>query len=185
MTSDITEMLQEWTDGNSDAADRLFPFVYKELRKIAGRNFYREGADSTLQPTALVNEAYVRLVDQTRVNWQNRAHFFAVASTIMRRILIDHARRKSAGKRGGGVITLSVDDLQVPVERRAAALVSLDEALEELAVSDYRKFRVVEMKFFGGMSEDEISEILGISTRTVQREWSVARLWLFDHLNPG
>lgn len=177
-------MLQEWSEGDPTAADRLFPFVYKELRKIAGQNSYRERNDNTLQPTALVHEAFIRLVDQSRVNWQNRAHFFAVASTMMRRILIDHARAKSTGKRGSGTVTLSIDDVQVPVEKRASDLLCLDEALNELSIVDERRFRVVEMKFFGGMSEEEISEVLNVSKRTVQREWSIARLWLFNHLNP-
>ncbi len=159
------------------------PFVYDELRRQARNYMAREQGLQTLQPTALVHEAYLKLVDQTRVNWQNRAHFFGVASTVMRRILVDHARANATGKRGGAAARLSLEDVQISVEERASDLVALDEALKNLAKFDERKSKIVEMRFFGGLTDGEIAEVLGVSTRTVLREWKTARLWLYRELN--
>ena len=159
------------------------PLVYDEMRRLARAFLARERGAHTFQPTALVNEAYLRLVDQTRVNWQNRAHFYGIASSMMRRVLVDHARAHAADKRGGAAIHLSLDDVQVPLEQRAADLVALDEALERLSQFDERKCRVVEMRFFGGLKEEEIAEVLGVTTRTVLRDWKTARLWLYRELS--
>ena len=180
---EVTQILHDWSGGDRLAPERLMPFVYDELRRLARAFLFKERGGHTLQPTALVHEAYVRLVDQTRVNWQNRAHFYGIASSMMRRVLIDHARAHATDKRGGATIRLSVDDVQVPVEQRAASLVALDEALGRLAQLDERKSKIVEMRFFGGLSDEEIAEVLGVSTRTVLRDWKTARLWLYRELN--
>jgi RNA polymerase sigma factor (TIGR02999 family) len=181
---EVTQILREWSGGDQRAPERLMPFVYDELRRLARAFLARERGGHTLQPTALVHEAYVRLVDQTRVEWQNRAHFYAIASRMMRRVLIDHARAHVADKRGGAAVHLSLEDVQVSVEERAASLVALDEALGRLALVDERKSRVVEMRFFGGMSDEEIAEVLDVTTRTVLRDWKKARLWLYRELSP-
>lgn len=183
MKHEVTEILHEWSAGDELAAERLFPLIYDELKKRAQNYLIRERKDHTLQPTALVNEAFLKLIDQDRVDWQNRAHFFGVASTIMRRILVDHARAHAAEKRGDGAIRLSIDDVQIPIEQRAADLVALHEALEKLEKFDERKAKIVEMRFFGGLTEEEIAENLGIAARTVQRDWKTARLWLYRELN--
>lgn len=180
---EVTKILREWSDGDREAAERLMPLVYDEMRRLARAFLARERGAHTLQPTALVNEAYVRLVDQTRVNWQNRAHFYGIASRMMRRVLIDHARARVTDKRGGGAVHLSLEDVQAPLEQRAADFVALDEALERLALLDERKCKVVEMRFFGGMSDEEIAEALGVTTRTVLRDWKTARLWLYRELS--
>jgi RNA polymerase sigma-70 factor (ECF subfamily) len=181
---EVTQILREWSGGDQRAPERLMPFVYDELRRLARAFLARERGGHTLQPTALVHEAYVRLVDQTRVDWQNRAHFYAIASRMMRRVLIDYARAHVTDKRGGAAVHLSLEDVQVSVEQRAASLVALDEALARLALVDERKSRVVEMRFFGGMSDEEIAEVLGVTTRTVLRDWKKARLWLYRELSP-
>ena len=180
---DVTQILHKWSDGDADAPARLMPLVYDELRRQARNYLARERGSHTLQPTALVHEAYLRLVDQTRVNWQNRAHFFGMAASMMRRILIDYARAHATEKRGGASVRLSVDDVQIPLEQRAAGLIALDDALEELAKFDGRKARIVEMRFFGGLTDEEIAEVLGVTTRTVWRDWKTARLWLFRELS--
>ena len=180
---DVTSILCEWSEGDSDAPARLMPLVYDELRRLARQRMSGEGAASTLQPTALVHEAYLRLVDQTRVSWQNRAHFYGVAASMMRRVLIDHARAHATAKRGGAAVRLSLDDVQAPLEQRAADLVALDEALQRLAEIDERKSKIVEMRFFGGLTEEEIAAVLDISRRTVLREWKNARLWLYRELD--
>ena len=180
---EVTRILNEWSDGDANAPERLMPFVYDELRRRARSYLARERSSHTLQPTALVHEAYLRLVDQTRINWQNRAHFFALAANTMRRVLVDHARAHATGKRGGSAVRLSIEDVQIPLEERAAGLVALDEALEELAKFDERKSKIVEMRFFGGLTDEEIAEVLGISSRTVLRDWQAARLWLYRELN--
>ena len=179
---EVTQILNDWSGGDANAPERLMPFVYDELRRLARSFLVKERDDHTLQPTALVHEAYVRLVDQTRVNWQNRAHFYGIASSMMRRVLIDHARAHAADKRGGAAVHFSLDDVQVPLEQRAADFVALDEALERLSQFDERKCKVVEMRFFGGLSDEEIAEALGVSTRTVLRDWKTARLWLYREL---
>ena len=180
---EVTQILHDWSGGDRAAPERLMPLVYDELRRLARAFLSRERGGHTLQPTALVHEAYVRLVDQTRVNWQNRAHFYGVASSMMRRVLIDHARARVTGKRGGAAVRLSLEDVQLPVEQRAASFLALDEALSRLAQLDERKGRVVEMRFFGGMTDEEIAEVLGVTTRTVLRDWKKARLWLYRELS--
>ena len=180
---EVTQILNDWSGGDPKAQERLMPFVYDELRRLARSFLAKERDDHTLQPTALVHEAYVRLVDQTRVNWQNRAHFYGIASSMMRRVLIDHARSHAAEKRGGGAIRLSIDDVQAPLEQRAADFVALDEALKRLSQFDERKSKVVEMRFFGGLNDEEIAEVLGVTTRTVLRDWKKARLWLYRELS--
>ena len=180
---EVTQILHDWSGGDANAPERLMPLVYDEMRRLARSFLARERGGHTLQPTALVNEAYLRLVDQTRVNWQNRAHFYGIASSMMRRVLIDHARAHATEKRGGAAIHLSLEDIQVPLEQRAASFVALDEALERLAQFDERKCKVVEMRFFGGLSDEEIAQVLGVTTRTVLRDWKKARLWLYRELS--
>jgi RNA polymerase sigma-70 factor, ECF subfamily len=181
---EVTQILQDWSGGDQHAPERLMPLVYDEMRRLARSFLARERGSHTLQPTALVNEAYLRLVDQTRVNWQNRAHFYGIASSMMRRVLIDHARAHATEKRGGAVVRLSLDDVQIPIEERAASFIALDEALEKLDEMDKRKRQVVEMRFFGGLEDKEIAEFLGVTPRTVQRDWQKARLWLLRELIP-
>jgi RNA polymerase sigma factor (TIGR02999 family) len=180
---EVTRILHDWSGGDGDAPERLMPFVYDELWRLAQAFLARERGGHTLQPTALVNEAYLRLVDQHSVEWQNRAHFYGIASTMMRRVLIDHARAHATGKRGGSAVHLSLDDVQLPLAQRASDFIALDEALEKLAQFDERKCRVVEMRFFGGLSDEEIAEVLGVATRTVLRDWKKARLWLYRELS--
>jgi RNA polymerase sigma-70 factor, ECF subfamily len=180
---DVTQLLHDWSDGDKSAAERLMPLVYDELRRLAGAYLQRERSDHTLQPTALVNEAYLRLVDQSRVSWQNRRHFFGIAAQLMRRVLVDHAREHVAEKRGGLRRKVSLDEARVPTGERAAELVALDEALTKLTKTFPRKGRVVELRFFGGLSVDETAEVLGISDKTVMREWQSAKLWLYRELD--
>jgi RNA polymerase sigma-70 factor, ECF subfamily len=181
--SDVTQILQDWIGGDAGAQERLMPLVYEEMRRIARSFLSRERPGHTLQPTALVNEAYLRLVGQNSVNWQGRAHFYSVAASMMRRVLIDHARTRAAGKRGGAAVRLSLEDVDLPAEERAAGVVAMSEALERLSQFDERGAKIVEMRFFGGMSDKEIAEVLGVSTRTVLRDWGAARLWLFRELS--
>lgn len=184
---DITRILQDWGRGRADAEERLFLAVYDELRRVARKYLRRESPDQTLQPTELVHEAYMRLVDQTRVTWQNRAHFFGIAAQQMRRILVDRARARKADKRGGDISLLAFDEAHVaPRGQRPVDLLALDEALERLAKMDERKARVVEMRFFAGLREEEIAECLNVSTKTVERDWQMAKLWLYRELaSPG
>lgn len=159
------------------------PLVYDELHRIAHRYLRRESAADTLQTTALVHEAYLKLVDQTRVNWQNRAQFFGVAAQMMRRILVDHARRRLRAKRGGRAVKLSLDDGTIDVsDERAAELVALDEALQRLAEQDARKAKLVELRYFGGLSIEETAEVLGVGTATVIRQWRIVRTWLYKEI---
>ena len=180
---EITRILQQWNNGNTDAKELLLPFVYDELKRQARILMSGERRNHTLQPTALVHEAFLKLSDQTGIDWQNRHHFYGIASRLMRQILIDYARRHAAGKRGSNPIHFSLDDLQIPVEERAGSILALDECLQRLAELDQRQAEIVEMKFFGGMSSKEIADALEISERTVGREWHSARLWLFRELN--
>ena len=182
---EVTRILHEWSGGDAGAPARLMPLVYNELRRRARGFLARERGTHTLQPTALVHEAYLRLVDQTRVSWQNRAHFFGIAANLMRRVLVDHARAHATEKRGGAVVRLSIEDLQIPLEQRASDLIALDEALEKLVEFDERKARIVEMRFFGGLTDEEIAEVLGVSSHTVLRDWKTARLWLYRELSDG
>lgn len=182
--SEITQLLIEWNGGNQAALDQLIPLVYEELQRIAQRHLRRESPDGTLQTTALVHEAYLKMIDQTRINWQNRAQFFGVAANIMRRILVDHARRRNRHKRGGEVIKLSLDGgaaLDVSDER-TAELVALDEALQKLAEEDPKKAKLVELRYFGGLSIEETAEVLGVGTATVIRQWRIAKAWLYKEI---
>ena len=178
----ITERLIAWNSGDVAARDDVIRGVYQELRRMADRYLRLEHPGHTLQPTALVHEAYVRLIDQTQVNWQNRAHFFGVAAKMMRRILVDHARTKHRDKRGGPARKLSLDEAMQASTERAADLVALDEALEGLTRIDPRKSRVVEMRFFGGLSVEETAEVLDVSPQTVMRDWKLAKAWLYQEM---
>ena len=183
---DITEMLRAWGEGDQDAPDRFMPLVYEQLRRLARRHLRGEAAGHTLDTSSLVHEAYLRLEAQTRTRWSNRGHFFAIASRTMRRVLTDHARRHAALRRGGGgaaVIPLALDGLDLPAAERSALLIALDEALTRLAVVDPMMARVVECRFFGGLTEEEAAEALGVSRRTVSREWATARGWLWQELH--
>ena len=177
-TEEVTNLLVAWSGGDRTALDKLLPLVENELHELAHRYMNRERPDHTLQTTALVNEAYMRLVDQKHVRWQNRAHFFAIAASIMRRILIDHARKVSYEKRGGGRRKVSLDDVAVVSDERAAELIALDEALSSLAQLDERKGRVVELRYFGGLSVEETAAVLSVSSDTVTREWRRAKAYL-------
>jgi RNA polymerase sigma-70 factor, ECF subfamily len=181
---EVTNLLIQLKNGNRDAEPRLVPLVYAELRRLAGHYMRGERPGHTLQATALVHEAYLRLVGQKEISWQNRAHFFGVAANLMRRILVDHARAKQAKKRGGSGQKLSLDEAVLVKPEAPEQFLALDEALERLAKRDPRQSRIVELRFFGGLSEEETAEVLGISTRTVKRDWSVARAWLYQQLNP-
>lgn len=181
--SEITQILQDWNDGNEDAKERLLPFVYDELRRQARFFMAKERSNHTLQPTALVHEAFLRLSEQSGIDWQNRSHFYGIASRLMRQILVDHARAHAAEKRGANPIHFSIDDVQIPVEERAGSILALDEVLERLGEFDEQQARIVEMRFFGGMTNAEIADALEISERTVGREWQSARLWLYRELN--
>jgi len=174
----ITQLLINWRDGDKAALDQLMPLVYEELRRLARGFMGKERNNHTLQTSALINEAYLKLVDQDETNWQNRAHFFAVSAQIMRHILIDHARSYGYEKRGAGAQRVGLDDARVFSEERAGELVALDEALTELATVDPRKSRIVELRFFGGLNIDETAEVMELSPTTVQREWRAAKAWL-------
>ncbi len=180
---DVTQLLIDWKNGSREALDALLPLVYDELRRVARGYLRRERPGQTLQGTAVVHEAYLRLVDQARVKWQNRAHFLGVAAQMIRRILVDHVRAKRAAKRGAGAMTLSLDESIEVAGRRDVDLVSLDDALEELARFDPRQARIVELRYFTGLSIEETAEVLGISPATVKREWAVARAWLYRELS--
>lgn len=178
----VTQLLVRGSHGDKAALDELFPLVYAELRELAGRYLRREGAGHTLQPTALVHEAYLRLVDQRSVDWRNRAQFFGVAAEMMRRILVNHAQARHAAKRGGRAPRLSLDEAVSVFEERDVDLVALDEALTDLAALDPRQSRIVELRFFGGLSIEETAEVLEISPATVKREWTAARAWLYREM---
>jgi RNA polymerase sigma factor (TIGR02999 family) len=177
-TDGLTQLLIKWRNGDKAALDQLMPLVYEELRRLARQFMGRERRDHTLQTSALINEAYLRLVDQESANWQNRAHFFAVAAQVMRHILIDHARSHQYKKRGAGAQKVKMDEAIVFSDERAAELVALDDALTCLATVDLRKSRIIELRFFGGLSIEETAEALELSPTTVQREWRAARAWL-------
>lgn len=179
---DVTRLLQDWSHGDAGARDALIPFVYEELRRIAGRELSGERAGHTLQPTALVNEVFLRLVDQNRASFRDRTHFFAVSAQLMRRILIDHARRRLAEKRGAGAPTISLDEaLEGPAAPEHDVL-DVDAALGELASFDPRQGRIVELRFFAGLSVEETAQAMELSTATVKREWRLARAWLQERL---
>ena len=175
----ITRLLVDWGKGDQAALEKLMPLVYSELRRLASNYLRRERAEHTLQPTALVNEAYLKLVDQRNAKWQNRAHFFGIAAQLMRRILVDHARQRQAVKRGGvEQQRLSITSAEAVMKQPEIDLLALNEALEELAEMDPQQSRIVELKFFGGLSIEETAEVLGISHATVERDWKMARAWL-------
>ena len=180
---ELTQLLIDWSKGDESAPDRLFPLVYADLKRMARRYLRKEASGHTLQTTALVNEAYLRLVDQQRVGWQNRTHFYAIAATVMRRILVDHARRHARLRRGGGTGTISLEEVATLTDERASELIALDEALRNLAEVDLRRSQVVEMRFFGGLSNAEIAEVLKVAPNTVIRDWNMARAWLYRELN--
>jgi RNA polymerase sigma factor (TIGR02999 family) len=180
---EITQLLVDYSAGRRETLDRLLPLVYDELRRIAARYLDRERGDHTLQPTALVHEAYLRLIDQHSVDWRNRAQFYGLAANMMRRILVNHAEKKNAEKRGAGGEKISLDETIVSIEELDLDLLALDEALSRLAEIDAEKARLVEMKFFGGMTTREIGQVLGKSTATVEREWAFARSWLYKTLS--
>ncbi len=182
--NEISQLLRAWGEGNQGALARLIPIVYAELRHLAHRYMRRERPGHGLQTTALVNEAYMRLVDYRRMRWQDRAHFFAVSAQLMRRILVEHARRQNL-KRGGGVQHISLDETAIVGGGPAADLVALDDAMNALARLDPRKAQVVEMRFFGGLSVDETAEVLGVSSATIRREWSSAKIWLYSMMTGG
>jgi RNA polymerase sigma factor (TIGR02999 family) len=180
---DVTELLFSWRNGDQEALNKLIPVVYQDLRRLARRYLNRERPDHTLQTTALVHEAYLRLVDENDGNWRNRAQFFAVASQLMRHILVDYARSHNAAKRGGNYAKVSFDEQMMVSEDKGPDLMALDEALNSLALIDPEQSRVVELRVFGGLTVEETAEVLGVSPRTVKREWSMARAWLHRQLS--
>ena len=182
LPSEVTRLLQAWGGGDHAALEKLVPLVNAELRRLARRYMGQESAGHTLQPTALINEVYLRLIDWRGVRWQDRAHFFGVSARLMRRTLVDHARRHRTAKRGGQSITLSFDDATVVPQERGADLIAIDDALNTLATQDPRKSQIVELRFFGGLTVEETAEVLKISPRTVKREWSLSRAWLYCEL---
>ncbi|HXI90683.1 MAG TPA: sigma-70 family RNA polymerase sigma factor [Blastocatellia bacterium] len=175
---EVTRMLIEWSNGDRGALDKLIPLVYGELRQIAAGVLRRERSDHTLQPTALVHEAYLRLIDQRNVNWQNTAHFFAIAAQAMRRIIVDHARRHNAVKRGGDNLKVELEEARSQPGPLDVDVLKLDDALTALAAFDPQQSRIVELRFFGGLSIEETAEVIGISPATVKRDWSMAKAWL-------
>lgn len=181
--SDATDLLLAWSQGDESAFDRLVPLVHQELRKLAHRYMRQERPDHTLQATALVNEAYLRLIDANRIDWQNRAHFLAVAAQTMRRILVEFARNRGRQKRGGDIIRVSVDDATEIADEKGADLVALSDALTELARFDGRMSQVVELRFFGGLSVEETAGVLDVSPETVMRDWKTAKAWLLRELS--
>jgi RNA polymerase sigma factor (TIGR02999 family) len=177
-THELTQLLIDWSNGDKAALDRLMPLVYDELRRLAHHYMSRERPGHTLQTTALVNEAYLRLIDQKNVSWQNRAHFFGIAARLMRHILVEHARNRQAAKRGGAQIKLSLSKVDRIASRPDVNLIALDEALGRLEAIDPQKSRIVELRYFGGLSIEETAEVVGVSPATVKRDWSLARAWL-------
>jgi RNA polymerase sigma factor (TIGR02999 family) len=174
----VTQLLVAWSDGDEAARDQLMPLVYEELRGLAHRYMGRERIGHTLQTSGLVNEAYLRLIDQSQVKWQNRAHFFGIAAQMMRRILVDYARSRGYAKRGGNARQVSFNEATIVSDERAAEVVALDDALKTLAEMDVRKSQIVELRFFGGLSIEETAEVLAVSPGTVMRDWTLAKAWL-------
>jgi RNA polymerase sigma factor (TIGR02999 family) len=179
----VTQLLLAWSNGDREALDRLMPLVYDELRRLARRYMRRERVGHTLQTTAVINEAYLKLVDQQHVRWQNRAHFYAISAQLMRRILVDHARRHAYAKRGGGALRVSLDETVMAAPEQTADVVAVHEALERLAEIDERKSRVVELRFFGGLSIEETAEVVGVTPMTVTRDWKTAKAWLHREIS--
>ena len=181
-THEVTELLTAWSGGDKAALDKLMPLIHQELRRLAHHYMSRERPGHTMQTTALVNEAYLRLVNREGVHWQNRAHFFAIASQLMRHILVDHARSHAYAKRGGGAQTISLDEAMVVSQERAAEVVALDDVLKQLADIDPQQSRIVELRFFGGLTIEETAVVLGLSPATIKREWQTAKAWLYHEL---
>jgi RNA polymerase sigma factor (TIGR02999 family) len=185
VSHDVTRLLREWGNGDRSAADELMPLVHNELRRLAHQYMRREEPGHTLQTSALVNEAYVRLVDQSQIQWESRAHFFGIAARLMRQILVDQARRRNFAKRGGGAIRVSLNEATAVAQEQSASVMALDDALKTLEQIDTRKSRIVELRFFGGMSIEETAEALKVSPGTVMREWTFARAWLRKEMSPS
>jgi RNA polymerase sigma factor (TIGR02999 family) len=183
--ANVTQLLNHFRDGDSNALAALVPLVEKELRRLAGGYLKRERPNHTLQATALVNEAYIRLADQRHTDWKNRAQFFGIAASLMRRILVDYARKRGYAKRGGGAQQVTMDEAVLLAPDRGTELIALDEALERLATHDARMHRVVELRYFGGASVEETAEVLGVSPITVKRDWQVAKAWLHREMSQG
>jgi RNA polymerase sigma factor (TIGR02999 family) len=183
--SRVTRLLLDWSDGDERARDEALPIVYDELRRLAALYLLRERRDHTLQPTALVHEAYLRLVDQRHVNWRNRAQFVGLAAVMMRRILVNYARDRAAGKRGGDMEKVPLSDVDEPGRPQDVDLIVLEDALDQLSAIDSRKSKIVELKFFGGLTTNEIAEVLQLSPATIERDWSFARAWLYDAISGG
>jgi RNA polymerase sigma factor (TIGR02999 family) len=184
-THEVTLLLQAWNNGDEAALAQLIPLVESELHRLASAYMRGESANNTLQPTALMNEAWLRLIDWKNVEWQNRAHFFGVSAQIMRRVLVDHARRRKALKQGGDAVMLSLTNAKAVADEQTVDVIALNDALNSLATFDERKSRIIELRFFGGLTEEETAEVLKISLRTLQREWNMARAWLFRTLSPA
>jgi len=180
---EVTQLLADWSDGDEGALDKLIPLVQPELHRLAHHYMRRERPGHTLQTTALLNEAYLQLVDDSTRNWQNRTHFMAGAAQLMRRSMVDHARERSSLKRGGGALRVTLNDAALVTEKRSEELLALDEALERLTAHDPRKSRIVELRYFGGLTEEETAAFLKLSDRTVRREWRMARTWLYRALS--
>ncbi len=181
-TQEVTQLLIAWSSGDKAALDKLMPLIHQELRRLAHRYMSRERPGHTLQTTALVNEAYLRLVNRKDVHWQNRTHFFAIAAELMRTILVDHARSHAYAKRGGGLRKIELDEAMIVSQERAVEVLALDEVLKELADIDPQQSRIVELRFFGGLTIEETAEVLGLSPATIKREWSTAKAWLYHEL---
>jgi len=181
--SEVTELLIDWRNGDRNALDKLMPVVYEELRRLAKRYMAAERPGHTLQTTALVNEAYCKLLNHNQMQWQNRAHFFAIAAQVMRRLLVDHARTRRYAKRGGGARPISLDEVALVTEERASDVLALDEALSRLANFDPRKGEIVELRYFGGLSVEEVADVLAVSPITIKREWLKAKAWLQRELD--
>ncbi len=184
-SQEVTLLLKDWCRGDKAALDRLLPLVHDELHRLAHRYMLRERAGHTLQTTALVNEAYMRLIDANQIEWQDRAHFFAISANLMRRILVDFARSRGYQKRGGNVIKVEFDDASVPSPKRSSDILVIDEILSRLAAFAPREARVVELRFFGGLSEEEAAEVCGVTGRTVKRDWAMAKSWLAREMRHG
>ena len=179
----VTQLLGEWSNGDEGALEKLFPLVHPELHRLAHHYMSRERAGHTLQTTAVLNEAYLRLVDNTKPVWQGRTHFIAAAAQMMRHIMVDHARKHQSLKRGGGALKVTLDEAALVTETRSRELLDLDEALERLAAQDARKGQIVELRYFGGLTVEETAEFLKLSLRTVEREWTAAKAWLYRELS--
>jgi RNA polymerase sigma factor (TIGR02999 family) len=180
---EVTQLLRHWSSGDEGALEKLIPLVQSELHRLAHHYMSRERIGHTLQTTALLNEAYLQLVDDPKRNWQNRTHFVAASAQLMRRIMVDHARERRALKRGAGVLQVTLDDVALVTEKRSEELLALDEALEKLAALDPRKSQIVELRYFGGLSVEEMAAFLKLSPRTVKREWRMAKVWLYRALS--